>query len=336
LNTDYLSSTNTKPLVSVICLCYNQAAYVQEALFSVINQTYQSLELIVVDDASSDHSVSVIQEFIQKQPHILFLVNEQNIGNCRSFNKALAHAKGRYIIDLAADDVLLDTRIEKQVSKFETLDASYGVIFTNALYINAQSQVISYHYPVDKQGHVSNNIPTGDVYEQILRRYFICTPTMMMRKSLLDELGGYDENLSYEDFDFWVRSARNYKYYYLDEVLTLKRKVAGSLSTKFYQVRLNQLLASTLLVCRKASALNRTQWEQQALAMNVRYHLRQSFYTENFTLVFEFNKLLEQTGKRDFITQVILFLSTYKIPVAWLYKLYLGALNKYKSFIRGL
>jgi glycosyltransferase involved in cell wall biosynthesis len=331
LKTDTLTIKNSRPLVSVICLCYNQAPFVEEALFSVINQTYQAIELIVVDDASSDNSVSVVQEFVQKH-HIRLLINEHNIGNCRSFNRALAYANGKYIIDLAADDVLLDTRIEKQVSVFESLDASYGVIFTNAIYINAQSQVISFHYPVDKQQHASINVPTGDVYEQVLRRYFICTPTMMMRKSLLDELGGYDESLSYEDFDFWVRSARNFKYYYLDVVSTLKRKVTGSLSTKFYQVRHNQLLASTLLVCRKAKALNRTQSEDEALAINVRYHMRQSFYTENFGLVVEFYKLLKQTGKIDFITQVILFLSTYRFPVSRLYKLYLILLNKIQSF----
>jgi glycosyltransferase involved in cell wall biosynthesis len=332
LKTDTLTIKNSQPLVSVICLCYNQAPFVEEALFSVINQTYQAIELIVVDDASSDNSVSVVQEFVQKHHHIRLLINEHNIGNCRSFNKALAYAKGKYIIDLAADDVLLDTRIEKQVNIFESLDAEYGVIFTNAIYINAQSQVISYHYPVDKQQHASSDVPSGNVYEQILRHYFICTPTMMMRKSLLDELGGYDENLSYEDFDFWVRSARNYKYYYLDVASTLKRKVTGSLSTKFYQVRHNQLLASTLLVCRKAKALNRTPNEDKALAINVRYHLRQSFYTENFGLVFEFYALLKQTGRIDFITQVILFLSKYRIPVAWLYRLYLIMLNKIKSF----
>ena len=333
LNTTNFPPENNLPLVTVICLCYNQGAFVEEALFSVINQTYQVLELIVVDDASSDHSISVIQQFIQKHPHIHLISNEQNLGNCRAFNKALAHAKGKYIIDLAADDVLLDTRVEKQVNLFERLDAAYGVIFTNAIYINEKSQVVSYHYPVDNQGHARRQIPAGDVYEAILRKYFICTPTMMMRKSVIDALGGYDANLSYEDFDFWVRSARIYKYSYLDEVLTLKRQVAGSLSTKFYQVRINQLLASTLVVCRKAKALNRSPSEDEALASNVRYHLRQSFYTENFDLVWEYKKLLESVVKTDFITQVILFLSNFKIPLAWLYTLYRMARQKMNNFL---
>jgi glycosyltransferase involved in cell wall biosynthesis len=311
------------PLVTVICLCYNHERFVTEALFSVINQTYDAIELIVVDDASTDSSVAVIREFLKEHSQVQFIVNEINMGNCRSFNRALSRASGKYIIDLAADDVLLDTRIEKQVSLFETLAASYGVIFSNAAYINEKSIVVSHHYQTDTQGRAKNGIPSGDVYQKILQQYFICTPTMMMRKSVLDDLGGYDECLSYEDFDFWVRSSRKYFYAYQDEILTFKRKVKGSLSTKFYQLRQNKLLESTLVVCRKASILNRTKSEKQALTTNIRYHLRQSYYTKNYTLVSGYAALLKEVSHTDFITQVILWLSTYKIGVWGLYKLYL-------------
>jgi len=250
-------------------------------------------------------------------------VNEMNLGNCRSFNQALSLASGTYIIDLAADDVLLDTRIEKQVSLFETLSASYGVIFSNAAYINEQSIVVSHHYQVDTKGKAKKNVPSGDIYRQILQQYFICTPTMLIRKSLLDELGGYDEALSYEDFDFWVRSSRKYKYAYQDEILTFKRKVKGSLSTQFYQLRQNKLLDSTLIVCRKAALLNQKEEEKQALANNIRYHLRQSYYTKNYPLVSGYAALLKEVGHTDFITQVILWLSSHKIGIWGLYKLYL-------------
>ncbi len=89
---------------------------------------------------------------------------------------------------------------------------------------------------------------------------------MMSRRAVYEALGGYDESLSYEDFDFWVRSARAYRYFFLDEVLTLKRRVAGSHSTQFYNRRHNPHLASTLEVCRKAYQLNRTPVAHPALA----------------------------------------------------------------------
>ncbi|QHT72055.1 glycosyltransferase [Rhodocytophaga rosea] len=313
-----------------MCLCYNHERFVTEALFSVINQTYAAIELIVVDDASSDNSVAVIHAFLKEHPQVQFLVNEINLGNCRSFNRALLLASGTYIIDLAADDVLLDTRIEKQVSLFETLDTRYGVIFSNAAYINERSIVVSHHYQTDTQGKSRKSIPSGDVYQQVLQQYFICTPTMMMRKSVLEALGGYDESLSYEDFDFWVRSSRKYKYAYQDEILTFKRKVKGSLSTKFYQLRQNKLLESTLIVCQKAYKLNRTEGERQALATNIRYHLRQSYYTKNYPLVSGYAALLKELSYIDFITQVILWLSTHKISVWSLYKLYLRIFLKFR------
>ena len=316
-----------RPLVSVICLCYNHSRFVSEALFSVVNQTYPHIELIVVDDASTDNSISYIQLFVEEHPHVKFILNETNLGNCRSFNLALSMATGKYIIDLAADDVLLDTRIEKQVNCFESLSPEYGVIFSNAMYINEQSILISPHYPVDKKGSTKRNIPTGDIYRQILENYFICTPTMMIHKKVLDELGGYAEELSYEDFDFWVRSARTYKYFYQDEILTLKRKVEGSLSSKFYQRYQNKHLASTLKVCHKAFKLNRNTSENIALSSNIRYHLRQSFYTQNFDLVFQFASLLKEVNKIDFVTQVILLLSKYKINVWWAYIIYLRLLK---------
>lgn len=315
------------PLVTVICLCYNHERFIKEALFSVVNQTYANIELIVVDDASTDGSIKCINQFLKQHPQVRFLANEINLGNCRSFNRALALASGTYIIDLAADDVLLDTRIEKQVNVFEKLEANYGVIFSNACYINDQSVVLSTHYQIGKDGKAKNNVPSGDVYERVLRQYFICTPTMMMRRSVLDELGGYDDELSYEDFDFWVRSARKYNYYYQDEMLTFKRRVKGSLSTRFYQLRQNKLLASTLVVCHKAFVLNRNEREHQALATNIRYHLRQSYYTQNFELVSGYASLLKQVDDTDFITQVILWLSKYKISVWGLYKVYLKILN---------
>src|SRR5687767_6161263 len=103
------------PLVSVICLCYNQARFVREAVASVLAQTYPHVELIIVDDASTDDSAAVIRSIVQDNPAIRCLVLEKNVGNCKAFNTGLSLAKGDYIIDLAADDLLLPRRIESGV-----------------------------------------------------------------------------------------------------------------------------------------------------------------------------------------------------------------------------
>ncbi|HHL53227.1 MAG TPA: glycosyltransferase family 2 protein, partial [Flammeovirgaceae bacterium] len=97
-------SRTVQPLVSVICLSYNHAAYVGEAIASVLAQNYPRVELIVVDDGSSDASVSAIKQALAGKKDIKFIALQENIGNCRAFNLAWRQAQGDYIIDLAADD----------------------------------------------------------------------------------------------------------------------------------------------------------------------------------------------------------------------------------------
>ena len=268
----------------------------------MLNQTYQPIQLIVADDYSSDNSVMQIEHFIDRHPGVLFIKNEQNLGNCRTFNRALAYATGKYIIDLAADDVLLDTRIEGQVTLFEQLNSAYGVIFSDALHISESGKTLRRHY------HNINKVPSGEIYADLVARYFICSPTMMIKKAVLDELGGYDETLAYEDFDFWVRSARNWKYFFQNEITTLKRKTSHSLSSRFRK-RQNELQASTLVVCRKALALNCNEKENLALIRRVRYELRQAFRTQHFDLVADFAELLRILHALDLVSKFLTYLS---------------------------
>jgi glycosyltransferase involved in cell wall biosynthesis len=314
-------------LVTVICLCHNQARFVGEALQSVQWQTYPHVELIVVDDASTDGSAEVIEQLLAEwktvqpaeTPDVPFVRFTENQGVCAAFNAGLRLAHGEFVIDLAADDVLLPDRIEKQVAAFDQLDKRYGVVFSNAEIINEDSETIGVWYePNDFP------IPTGDIYQSLFERSFICTPTMMTRRAVYEELGGYDESLSYEDFDFWVRSARRYRYHYLDEITTRKRRVPGSASMQFYQRGpANAHLRSTLAVCRKAYRLNRFDRENRALAVCVRYHLRQALFTDNHQLAAEYASLLETLTDPSATDRMWLQMARLKVPLSGLYRQYL-------------
>ncbi|GAB4033636.1 glycosyltransferase [Spirosoma gilvum] len=312
---------HTSACVTVICTCYNHLDYVWHALQSVVDQTYPSIELIIIDNGSTDGSVEQINLFIEQHPSARFIRNTTNLGLNRAFNQGLSHAKGSYIIDLSADDVLLPDRIAKQVALFEQLPDSYGVVFSNAAFIDATGKQMGTHYPIDGKGHTPRSIPTGDVFEAVLSSYFICTPTMLIRRAVLDRLGGYAEALSYEDFDFWVRSARLYQYAYLDEVLTLKRQLPHSLSRQIIQ-RHNELLPSTLVVCLKAFDLCQTPAEFDALASRLSTFIRKAFYAEQFTLALQFSSLLNQITKPDLLTRCIVGLSHMHLPINCVYRLY--------------
>jgi hypothetical protein len=158
------------------------------------------------------------------------------------------------------------------------------------------------------------------VYPQLLARQFICSPTMLMRRVVLDELGGYDESLSYEDYDFWVRSGRNYRYHYLDEILTAKRQLPHSHTQSFYRLRENAHLQSTLRVCQKAQELNRTTAEDAALAVSVRYHLRLAFFTENFDTARQLYALLQKLVSPHLTDRIVYGGSRWRLPLGHIYR----------------
>ncbi len=311
-----------RPWVSVICTCYNHEAYVEAALQSVVNQTYPNVELVVIDNASTDGSAARIRAFTARHPTVRFIEHPTNIGLCRAFNEGLTKTEGAFVIDLSADDVLLPHRIARQIDLFGQLPDDYGVVFSNAGYIDEINHLTTHHFPIDEHGHSSRNVPSGRIFRQVLASYFICTPTMLMRRSMLDQLGGYDESLSYEDFDFWVRSSREFRYAYLDEVLTHKRQLPDSLSM---QVILpdNQLLESTLAVCYKAFDRCQTAEEYEALAARIRTFIRKCFYAEQFDLARRFGQLLRYIVRPDPLTYSVLLMSRLHVPVNSLYRYYL-------------
>jgi glycosyltransferase involved in cell wall biosynthesis len=275
------------PLVSVICLCYNHARFVKEAIASVRQQTHTRVQLVVVDDASTDNSVQVIGESIRDYPEIRFLSWPQNIGNCRAFNKGFAMSTGSFIIDLAADDVLMPNRLAAGINAFASLGPDFGVHFSDAELIDEGGNRIGYH--ADRFPHPS--IPQGDIYKDLISRYFINSPTMMMRRSVLENLGGYDESLAYEDFDFWIRSSREWKFGYTPEPLVKKRIVKNSMSGDQYRKDSIQLV-STFRVCEKILHLNRTMDETKALNKRIRYEMRKVISLGEWSLALRYFKLL--------------------------------------------
>ncbi|MCE7863735.1 MAG: glycosyltransferase [Bacteroidetes bacterium CHB5] len=275
----------TNPLVTIICVCYNQARFVTEALDSVAKQTYQPIELIVIDDGSTDRSKEVIENWMISRPEIRLLLNGTNLGYCKTFNKAAAFAKGKYLIDLSADDWLLPERVAVGVHTLES-NPQAGVTFSDAEHVNESGTKIDLHS--DRFPH--QTIPSGDVYQEVIKRFFICSPTMMFSRAMFEELGGYDETLNYEDFDFWIRSSRKYHYAYTPLVLVKKRKVYGSLSDVQFQLR-SAHSTTTLRVCEKIFKLNKTEAERKALSARLRYEVILNLRMLNFKIAHSFFKL---------------------------------------------
>lgn len=276
------------PLVTIICVCYNQARFVEAALDSVINQTYNDIELIVIDDGSTDGSPKIIKRWIANHPETTLLINATNLGYCKTFNKAYKISKGEYVIDLAADDILLPNRVEVGIKVFMKAGQDYGVTFSDAEHVEEQGTLLRLHS--DKYPH--HTIPSGDIYKDVIDRYFICSPTMMFRRSVIDHLSGYDELLAFEDFDFWIRASRKFKFIYTPEVLLKKRSVSNSMSKNQFKKSSMQRW-STLRVCQKIKELNVTNEETDALKQRVRYEIKLSLRLLDVRLGVAYFKLLQ-------------------------------------------
>jgi glycosyltransferase involved in cell wall biosynthesis len=304
----------TKPLVTIICVCYNQARFVVEALDSVVAQTYQPLELIVIDDGSTDGSPQVIKHWIASHPETVLLLNDSNIGYCKTFNKALKGAKGEFIMDFAADDVMIATKIADQVGLFEKLGSEYGVVFSDAIYINESGEFIREHFRYLFKQRLLKSIPQGDVYADVLGKYFIPAPSMLSRIEVLTKLGGYDEDLAYEDFDFWVRAAREFRFGYGDKQLIKIRQTEQSMSKGWYR-KGDAQLHSTYKVCLKAIQLNSTHADWQAWLKRIRYELRQSVFSENFREADLFYSLLLERNEVKISDRILFFMGKLKLPL---------------------
>lgn len=174
-----------RPLVSVLIPCYNVSAYVEKAIHSILGQTYTTLEVLVIDDASTDDSLELIKSF--KDPRIRVIEFKENTQKIGAVNTVLREVKGELICFQDADDWSDVNRINKQVEKFKE-DPALGICFTNYRYIN-------------KKGLLENKIAISD---EALKNEFlnfghkidmsafptICA-TMMITKEVLNKTGGY-------------------------------------------------------------------------------------------------------------------------------------------------
>jgi glycosyltransferase involved in cell wall biosynthesis len=204
-------------LVSVIIPNYNYAHYLGEAIESVLAQTYPSIEIIVVDDGSSDGSMSVLEPYDDK----ITLIRQQNQGVSAARNNGAAAGRGQYVAFLDADDVWLPLKVEKQVERFLSGNGP-GLVHVGLVEIDARGA------PMDERLDGLE----GNVVDELLlfERGVILGggSGIIVTREIFDKVGGFDEDLSTSaDWDFFVRVCQICSAAFVPEVL-LKYRVHGS------------------------------------------------------------------------------------------------------------
>jgi glycosyltransferase involved in cell wall biosynthesis len=204
------------PLVTIGIPIYNTGKYVAETLDSIKNQTYKNIELIVVNDGSTDDSAEQVEWWSKQNSYpIKFINNGKNIGLTKTCNIILDNANGKYLQKVDADDILLENKIERHVNILESSGEQVAAVFSYVELIDENGAFLYQDYN-ERIGRSKES--SGDFYYDLLELNFIPNPSVVSRTKILREVGGYDSTLLYEDWDMWLRLAKSYKIYYDPEV----------------------------------------------------------------------------------------------------------------------
>jgi glycosyltransferase involved in cell wall biosynthesis len=184
------------PMVTVLMPVYNSERFLKQAVQSVLSQTFTDFELLIINDGSTDASVSIIQSF--DDPRIRLIHNERNIGVIGTLNKGVALANGKYIARMDADDYSLPIRLEKQVRYLER-NPEVAVVATHIIQINAGDEELG-HWDDDIQ-----NTKPYQIFKTLAKTNCIAHPTVMMRTDILRSYGYHEQQKGSEDWDLWMR-----------------------------------------------------------------------------------------------------------------------------------
>ncbi len=213
------------PLVSVIVPSYNHAAYIEDCILSIVNQTYKNIELIVIDDGSKDNSREILER-LQKQ-YGFILEFQENMGLSRTLNKAREkYVHGKYITGSGSDDYLSLDKIEKQVDFLEN-HPEYGMVCGKIHLVDDEGKLIEGLRIIDPVIDPVESLK----FESLLENDCIPSSSVMIRTEIMDACGGYNEHTITEDFDLFLKVAWISKIAYMDEYFACYRWHGQNMTT---------------------------------------------------------------------------------------------------------
>ena len=208
------------PVVSVLMPCWNRDRFVADAIRSVLAQTFTNLELIVVDDGSTDGTREVVASFPDSR---LRCLHREHRGISAALNAGLAAARGRYIARLDSDDLWRPEMLATQVAVLEARP-DVDLVYSRAECTDSNWKLLdmTWGYPL--------RFP-GETFRSMVYNDCTCNITVVCRRECFDRVGAYDESLeTSEDLDMWLRVARHYRFEFTDRVLARVRLHGGSIT----------------------------------------------------------------------------------------------------------
>ncbi|WP_018611015.1 glycosyltransferase family 2 protein [Segetibacter koreensis] len=193
---------DVKPLVSVIMPAYNAAKYINDSIESVQKQTFTNWELIVVDDGSKD-STAVVVKKLQETDNRIKYYYQSNKKQAAARNTGISNASGQWLAFLDADDVWVAAKLQQQLDA--AAESNADVIFSSGYYLTGSKELLPYDSPKGKFSGI-------ELYPRLFQHNYIAILSVMLKKSLVEQVGLQDESLQAygcEDWDYWLRCCRH-------------------------------------------------------------------------------------------------------------------------------
>jgi glycosyltransferase involved in cell wall biosynthesis len=261
------------PLVSVIIPCYNRETFIADAIDSALAQTYQNLEIIVVNDGSTDGTENVINGYLAN-PRVRYIKHEKNRGIPAARNTAIRQARGDYVAFLDSDDMWLPKKIESQLEVFSRdVAGDVGLVWSNAFFRDNQgnTETVGASVPPD-----IGSLPRDTLLRRLFLHNFITAQTVMVRRTCFDKVGLLDEHLKggADDFDFWLRLAPYFRFEYVSIPLVVARLHDGNYS------EMGRLFQDNLMIIAKAVSQNPELAALKPARLRELYHDLGMYYLE--------------------------------------------------------
>lgn len=221
-------------MVSICTACYNHEKFLNDYFYSIIYQTYNNIELIIIDDCSTDNSVQVInnwflnKDFKSRVKSFKFIQNDINMGICKSLNKLINLSNGKYIKFLASDDMMNPNFIEYGVDFFEN-NPNYLLFFSNGWIIDkndkySKTNMRFFKKFFHRKDSLGNSPDFFVNFKQLMEETIIIpAPTVMFQKECFNKYGYFDESLFYEDYEYWLRVSLHTKIPYFNRTMVYYR-----------------------------------------------------------------------------------------------------------------
>jgi glycosyltransferase involved in cell wall biosynthesis len=211
------------PLASVVLPCYNGSLWISNAIKSVLRQTYSDLELVVIDDGSSDNSKNIISQYLLDE-RVRYIYQENN-GFSVTVNRGIKESTGNLIGFVGQDDLWLPSKLEVQAKYFSEHE-DVDVVHSNYCSINSEGQTIKL-----RDVKIPSFSSRKKLIEHLFLNNFMGFETVLVRKKCFDEVGFFDEHMvGFSDHDMWLRIAGKFNIAYIDLPLVKKREHVLQLS----------------------------------------------------------------------------------------------------------